>query len=57
MTASNLRTTRKDARERGEYEQIENDTLKKLKAIQELDNDTKNHIFATIDTFIKAAKL
>ena len=41
----------------GEYEQIDNDTLKKLKAIQELDSDTKNHIFATIDAFIKAAKL
>ncbi|MCJ7932446.1 MAG: helix-turn-helix transcriptional regulator [Chryseobacterium sp.] len=41
----------------GEYEQIDNDTLKKLKAIQELDSDTKAHIFATIDAFIKAAKL
>lgn len=41
----------------GEYEQIDNDTLKKLKAIQELDNDTKAHIFATIDAFIKASKL
>lgn len=41
----------------GQYEQFDNDTLKKLKAIQELDNETKNHIFATIDAFIKAAKL
>lgn len=41
----------------GQYEQIDNDTLKKLKAIQELDSDTKNHIFATIDAFIKAAKI
>lgn len=41
----------------GQYEQIDNDTLKKLKAIQELDNETKNHIFATINAFIKAAKL
>jgi transcriptional regulator with XRE-family HTH domain len=41
----------------GQYEQIDNDTLKKLKAIQELDSDTKDHIFATIDAFIKAAKL
>jgi transcriptional regulator with XRE-family HTH domain len=41
----------------GEYEQIDNDTLKKLKAIQELDSDTKAHIFATIDAFIKASKL
>ncbi|MDQ1805031.1 hypothetical protein RAH57_13610 [Chryseobacterium sp. CKR4-1] len=29
----------------------------KKKAIQELDSDTKAHIFATIDAFIKAAKL
>ena len=41
----------------GQYEQIDNDTLNKLKAIQELDNDTKAHIFATIDAFIKAAKI
>ena len=41
----------------GQYEQIDNDTLKNLKAIQELDSDTKNHIFATIDAFIKAAKI
>ncbi|MCZ4222512.1 helix-turn-helix domain-containing protein [Pedobacter rhodius] len=41
----------------GEYAQIDNDTLKKLKAIQELDSDTKSHVFAAIDAFIKAAKL
>ncbi|WP_312993143.1 helix-turn-helix domain-containing protein [Chryseobacterium flavum] len=41
----------------GQYEQIDNDTLKKLKAIQELDSDTKAHIFATIDAFIKASIL
>lgn len=41
----------------GQYEQIDNDTLKKLIAIQELDNDTKAHIFATIDAFIKTSKL
>lgn len=41
----------------GQYEQIDNDTLKKLKAIQELDSDTKAHIFAIIDAFIKASKL
>ena len=41
----------------GQYEQIDNDTLNKLKAIQELDSDTKAHIFATIDAFIKAAKI
>ncbi|WP_390455428.1 hypothetical protein [Chryseobacterium sp. Alg-005] len=36
----------------GEYEQIDNDTLKKLKAIQELDSDTKAHIFATKEIII-----
>ncbi len=36
---------------------MNNDTLKKPKAIQKLDTDTKNHIFATIDAFIKAATL
>ena len=41
----------------GEYQQIDNKTLKRLEATQELDNETKNHIFATIDAFIKAAKL
>lgn len=41
----------------GQYEQVDNDILKKLKAIQELDSDTKAHIFATIDAFIKASKL
>jgi len=41
----------------GQYEQIDNDILKKLKTIQELDSDTKAHIFATIDAFIKASKL
>ncbi|SDQ81944.1 hypothetical protein SAMN05421664_2722 [Chryseobacterium soldanellicola] len=41
----------------GQYEQIDNDTLNKLKAIQELDNDTKAHNFATIDVFIKASKI
>jgi len=41
----------------GQYEQIDNDTLKKLKAIQELNSDTKAHVFATIDAFIKASKL
>lgn len=41
----------------GGYQQIDNKTLKKLKAIQEPDNETKNHIFAIIDGFIKAAKL
>ncbi|WP_223271941.1 helix-turn-helix domain-containing protein [Algoriphagus ratkowskyi] len=41
----------------GEYERIDNETLKKLKEIQHLDPENKSHVFATIDAFIKAAKL
>jgi hypothetical protein len=41
----------------GEYERIDNETLKKLKEIQNLDPDNKPHVFATIDAFLKAAKL
>ena len=41
----------------GEYEQIDKDTLRRLKEIQKLDPENKSHVFATIDAFIKAAKL
>lgn len=41
----------------GEYEHIDNETLKRLKEVQGLDGDTRAHIFATIDAFIKAARL
>ncbi|MQP30268.1 DNA-binding protein [Sphingobacterium faecium] len=43
----------------GQYEQIDSDTLAlgNLRAIQDLDSETKAHVFATIDAFIKAAKL
>ncbi len=41
----------------GEYERIDNETLKKLKEIQNLDPENRSHVFATIDAFIKAAKL
>jgi len=40
-----------------EYEHIDGDTLKKLKEIQNLDPENKSNVFATIDAFIKAAKL
>lgn len=36
----------------GEYERIDNETLKKLKEIQNLDPENKSHVFATIDAFI-----
>ena len=41
----------------GEYEQIDKETLKRLKEIQNLDEKNKSHVFAAIDAFIKAAKL
>ncbi|HCD89730.1 MAG TPA: DNA-binding protein [Algoriphagus sp.] len=41
----------------GEYDHIDGETLKKLKEIQNLDPENKWHVFATIDAFIKAAKL
>lgn len=41
----------------GEYEQIDNEMLKRLKEVQGLDEENRAHIFATIDAFIKAAKL
>lgn len=41
----------------GEYEQIDNETLKRLKEVQGLDDENRTHIFATIDAFINAAKL
>ncbi|WP_158857333.1 helix-turn-helix domain-containing protein [Lunatibacter salilacus] len=41
----------------GEYERIDNETLKKLKEIQNLDPENKSHVCVTIDAFIKAANL
>ena len=41
----------------GQYEQIDNNTLKRLKEIQNLDSENKSHVFAMIDAFIKASKL
>jgi hypothetical protein len=39
------------------YEQIDNDMLKKIKAIYELDSDTKAHIFVGIDILLKLLNL
>ena len=41
----------------GEYQQIDKETLDRLKEIQHLDQETKNHIFATIDAFIAKNKI
>ena len=41
----------------GEYEHVDKETLNKLKEIQKLDEETRKHVFATIDAFIKSFKL
>lgn len=41
----------------GEYEQIDKETLTRLKEVQNLDEETKKHIFATIDAFIAKTKI
>ncbi|WP_346880693.1 helix-turn-helix transcriptional regulator [uncultured Algibacter sp.] len=39
------------------YEQIDKETLQRLKDIQKLSEDSKAHVFALLDTFIKQSKL
>ena len=41
----------------GEYEQIDQETLKRLKEIQNMSNENKSHVFALLDAFIKQTKL
>lgn len=41
----------------GEYEQIDNEMLKLMKEVQGLDEENRAYIFATINVFIKAARL
>lgn len=41
----------------GEYEQIDEDTLKRLKEVQKLSPQDKEHVFALLDAFIKQTKL
>lgn len=40
----------------GEYEQIDRDTLKRLKDIERLDKKTKSTIFDIIDTYLRDFK-
>lgn len=40
----------------GEYEQIDNITLKRLKDIEKLDQGTKSKIFDIIDTYLRDFK-
>jgi len=41
----------------GVYEKIDNDTLNRLKEIQTLSDENKNHVFALLDAFLKHTKL
>ncbi|MEQ9405827.1 MAG: helix-turn-helix transcriptional regulator [Cyclobacteriaceae bacterium] len=41
----------------GEYEQIDEDTLQRLKEVQKLSPEDKAHVFALLDAFIKQTKL
>lgn len=41
----------------GTYEQIDKDTLQRLRDIQKLPKKSKEHVFALLDAFIKQAKL
>lgn len=41
----------------GEYEQVDNETLKRLQEIQKLKEIDKQHVFALLDAFIKQTKL
>ena len=40
-----------------EYEQIDKETLKRLKEVQKLSPENKAHVFALLDAFIKQTKL
>ena len=41
----------------GEYEEVDKETLKRLKDIQKLSTEQKSHVFALLDAFIKQTKL
>lgn len=41
----------------GEYEQVDNETLKRLRDIQKLKESDKQHVFALLDAFIRQTKL
>lgn len=41
----------------GEYEQVDNETLKRLRDIQKLKESDKQRVFALLDAFIKQTKL
>ena len=41
----------------GEYQHIDNDTLKRLREIQNLSQEDRTHLFYMIDNLIKVSKL
>lgn len=41
----------------GEYQEVDKETLKRLKDIQKMSTEDKNHVFALLDAFIKQTKL
>jgi len=41
----------------GEYQDVDKETLKRLKDIQKMTTENKNHVFALLDAFIKQTKL
>jgi transcriptional regulator with XRE-family HTH domain len=41
----------------GEYEEVDKETLKRLKDIQKMTPENKTHVFALLDAFIKQTKL
>src|SRR6218665_130011 len=41
----------------GEYQQVDNETLKRLREIQNLSEENKSHVYALLDAFIQKAKL
>ena len=41
----------------GEYDHVDEETLKRLREIQKLSPENKSHVYALLDAFIKQTKL
>jgi len=41
----------------GEYDHVDDETLKRLREIQKLSDENKSHVYALLDAFIKQTKL
>ena len=44
-------------RSEGEYQNIDNETLKRLKELEKLSSEDKSHVFAMLDAFFAKNKL